>query len=148
MTSSRRLQGTLYIVREICTLTRLPYMEYVPVAVPLNAHASIVQVSLYYVCTIAPSYQSANCGVSSQAEGENACTYVYMYIYVYTYIHTCTYIIVAVLLLEVQTTASTARRSTSTVWRRIGVGITACTTRRRISEGTTTSTASRRNSEG
>ena len=37
------------VVREICTLTRLPYMEYVPVAVPLNVHASIVQVCMY-VC--------------------------------------------------------------------------------------------------
>ena len=32
------------VVREICTLTRLPYMDMYPVAVPLNAHASIVQI--------------------------------------------------------------------------------------------------------
>ena len=35
------------VVREICTLIRLPYMEYVPVAVPLNAHTSTVQVYIH-----------------------------------------------------------------------------------------------------
>ena len=37
------------VVREIC---RLPYMDMYPVAVPLNAHASIVQIHMYRIAEL------------------------------------------------------------------------------------------------